>query len=266
MKKILNLMALFFGMLFIVQSVAYADSCSSVEREMVQGQTAVEVARNDSGFQKAARLFEKATEKAPGCADAYYNLGLVYEKTTDYAKAKKALEKYLRLSPDAKDAATVRKQIYRLEFLVSNKVEEQKSLKTAEGRFVDNGDGTISDTQTGLMWAKKDSYAATGTCIWMDAAQTYARDLITGGHQDWRPPSIKELQSIYDDSEGIHAMDFNGSPLHLPAVFEQGGGYRYWSSEFSGDCCASFLDFRSNTVGRLARSFCDGFGVRAVRP
>ncbi|ATX79735.1 Tetratricopeptide repeat-containing protein [Mariprofundus aestuarium] len=266
MKKILNLMALFFGMLFIVQSVAYADSCSSVEREMVQGQTAVEVARNDGGFQKAARLFEKATEKAPGCADAYYNLGLVYEKTTDYAKAKKALEKYLRLSPDAKDAATVRKQIYRLEFLVSNKVEEQKALKTAEGRFVDNGDGTISDIQTGLMWAKKDSYAATGTCIWMDAAQTYARDLITGGHQDWRPPSIKELQSIYDDSEGIHAMDFNGSPLHLPAVFEQGGGYRYWSSEFSGDCCASFLDFRSNTVGRLARSFCDGFGVRAVRP
>ena len=138
MNQKTNLMVLFFGVAFFAQSAAYANSCSSVEREMVQGETAVEFAKDKNGYQEAARLFEEATEKAPGCAAAYYNLGLIYEKTTDYFKGKKALEKYLQLSPDAKDAAAVRKQIYRMEFLAENKdsaeAENKKRFKEEESK------------------------------------------------------------------------------------------------------------------------------------
>jgi len=126
MKNTLNMMVLFFGMAFIAPRVAYADPCASAEREMVQGQTAIEFAKDQNGYEKAVRLFERAIEKSPNCADAYYNLGLVYEKTTDYAKAKSALGKYLQLSPKAKDAAAVRRQIYRLEFIIANNGETER--------------------------------------------------------------------------------------------------------------------------------------------
>jgi len=60
MRNTLSMMVLFFGMAFIASGVAYAGSCASAEREMVQGQTAVEFAKDQSGYEKAVRLFERA--------------------------------------------------------------------------------------------------------------------------------------------------------------------------------------------------------------
>jgi len=60
--------------------------------------------------------------------------------------------------------------------------------------FVDNGDGTISDQGTNLMWQKQDD----GTIRnWADAI-TYCEGLILAGRTDWRLPTIKELKSITD--------------------------------------------------------------------
>jgi hypothetical protein len=61
-----------------------------------------------------------------------------------------------------------------------------------QNRFVDHGDGTITDQATGLMWQRADS--ARG----MDwgAALRYAQDLELAGHDDWRLPNAKELHSI----------------------------------------------------------------------
>lgn len=65
--------------------------------------------------------------------------------------------------------------------------------------FVDNGDGTVSDDATGLMWAKADS--ARGMS-WEDAlawaAQKNAENYL--GHDDWRVPDAKELHSLLDYS------------------------------------------------------------------
>jgi Protein of unknown function (DUF1566) len=63
--------------------------------------------------------------------------------------------------------------------------------------FADNGDGTVRDTATGLMWMQDDS--AQGM-IWEEAlAWTEARNAETYlGYSDWRLPNIKELQSIVD--------------------------------------------------------------------
>ncbi|MEK7990297.1 MAG: DUF1566 domain-containing protein [Thiotrichaceae bacterium] len=63
-------------------------------------------------------------------------------------------------------------------------------------RFVDNGDGTISDYGTGLMWMKDDSGQGKD---WVNAL-AYAENLEYVDYDDWRLPNVKELQSIVDYS------------------------------------------------------------------
>lgn len=61
-------------------------------------------------------------------------------------------------------------------------------------QFVNNGDGTITDSATGLMWMQNDN--GTGV-LWADAL-SYAENFTYAGHSDWRLPDTKELQSIVD--------------------------------------------------------------------
>ena len=63
--------------------------------------------------------------------------------------------------------------------------------------FVDNGDGTITDKATELMWAQADSgkgldWQEALACAQQMNAESYL------GHGDWRLPGVKELQSIID--------------------------------------------------------------------
>ncbi|CCQ72106.1 DUF1566 domain-containing protein [Magnetospira sp. QH-2] len=58
-------------------------------------------------------------------------------------------------------------------------------------RYRDNGDGTVSDLVTGLMWER----AFRRNVAWNSAAGQ-ARQATTGGHRDWRVPSTKELYSL----------------------------------------------------------------------
>jgi hypothetical protein len=60
--------------------------------------------------------------------------------------------------------------------------------------FADNGDGTVTDKTTGLIWQKQDD----GIPRNWKAAVGYCDDLSLGGHDDWRLPSKKELISIID--------------------------------------------------------------------
>ncbi len=70
-----------------------------------------------------------------------------------------------------------------------------------EGRFVDNGDGTVTDTCTGLMW-QKDTADVNGRrnratmqdrLNWQDALK-YCESLSFAGHDDWRLPNVRELR------------------------------------------------------------------------
>lgn len=66
-------------------------------------------------------------------------------------------------------------------------------------QFLDHGDGTISDQASGLMWARDDSGAGLDWAAALDwvAHQNAAQYL---GHDDWRLPNAKELQSLVDYS------------------------------------------------------------------
>ncbi len=60
--------------------------------------------------------------------------------------------------------------------------------------FVDNGNGTISDNATGLMWMKNDN----GTGVLWENALIYSEGFEYAGYTDWRLPNAKELLSIVD--------------------------------------------------------------------
>ena len=106
--------------------------------------------------------------------------------------------------------------------------------------FVDNGDGTITDLATGLMWMQDDSGAfgagsyGDGSLNWQQALD-WCEDMNYAGYSDWRLPDAKELQSIVDYTRspattGTAAIDpiFSVTP-----ILDEGGEVNfpfYWSS------------------------------------
>lgn len=78
-----------------------------------------------------------------------------------------------------------------------------------KNKFKDNGDGTISDKATGLMWTKDDSKIGMN---W-ERALGYAEQSNASGYSDWRLPNAKELQSIVDYER---APDVTNSPAIDP--------------------------------------------------
>ena len=69
--------------------------------------------------------------------------------------------------------------------------------------LVDNGDGTITDEATGLMWIAEDSGKG---MLWQEAL-SYAEGMEYAGYRDWRLPVAKELQSIVDYSRSPSATN-----------------------------------------------------------
>ncbi len=59
--------------------------------------------------------------------------------------------------------------------------------------YANNLDGTVTDTDTGLMWSQLPAAATS----W-DAALSYAENLSYNGYTDWRLPNLKELQTLTD--------------------------------------------------------------------
>ena len=69
--------------------------------------------------------------------------------------------------------------------------------------FVDNGDGTVSDSDTGLMWELKtddDGNRDKDNVYNWEEALSYCEKLDLAGYNDWRLPNMNELQSIVDYS------------------------------------------------------------------
>ena len=60
--------------------------------------------------------------------------------------------------------------------------------------YTANGDGTVTDNRTGLVWQQAETAAMT----WEEALQ-YVKRLSLAGHHDWRLPNIKELESLNNE-------------------------------------------------------------------
>jgi len=99
--------------------------------------------------------------------------------------------------------------------------------------FVDNGDGTVMHTKTGLMWKKCSEGLGGATCTtgaatahdWQAALQL-AETLNNGGgfasYNDWRVPNLKELHSIVERQCVNPAINATIFPATVSA--------QYWSA------------------------------------
>ena len=82
-------------------------------------------------------------------------------------------------------------------------------------QYRDNGDGTVSDLNTGLMWVR-----ARGEKLSWDAAVAGAATCRVGQHNDWRTPSIKELYSLINFTGGFHLRAADSQPYLDTKYFE----------------------------------------------
>jgi hypothetical protein len=101
--------------------------------------------------------------------------------------------------------------------------------------FVDNSDGTVSDNATQLMWAKDDSGEGMNWPTALAWAETKNAENYLG-HNDWRLPDIKELESIVDytrspSTSESPSIDYNY--FNTTSIINEAGQVDYpyfWSS------------------------------------
>jgi hypothetical protein len=79
--------------------------------------------------------------------------------------------------------------------------------------YQDNGDGTVTDLSTGLMWVK-----ARGSKVSWNDALAAADTCTVGGHNDWRAPTIKEIYSLILFS-GVFGADPGSSIPFIDTAF-----------------------------------------------
>jgi hypothetical protein len=118
--------------------------------------------------------------------------------------------------------------------------------------LTDNGNATVTDQATGLVWQKKDD----GTTKTWQSALDYCNALSMASSSDWRLPNIKELRSIVDESGYNPSIDpvFNGTNASI-----------YWSSSSSAYSpgTAWFVSFGYGDVSPGNKTY--NYYVRCVR-
>jgi len=121
-------------------------------------------------------------------------------------------------------------------------------------RFINNGNGTVTDTDTGLVWQQGELVSALD---WTNALN-YTAGLVLGGFQDWRLPNIKELESLNDEMRSNPSIDTNFFPNARSA--------RYWSSttQFGHATNAWWNEF-INGITSYEGTKAASYWVRAVR-
>jgi len=110
--------------------------------------------------------------------------------------------------------------------------------------YSDNGDGTVTDPTTGLIWMRcamgqaweKDTCTGTAGTYWFDAANALTGTVTFAGQSDWRLPSIRELLSIVERSVSHPAIDTSVFPNAPSSYFWTGSpdayNYRYVTSTY----------------------------------
>ena len=121
--------------------------------------------------------------------------------------------------------------------------------------FVINGDGTVTDTVTGLMWQQ----TTPGKKSW-EGAIRYCEGLTLAEHDNWRLPHRRELRSIADYSRCGPAIDTDFFPNTLSSDY-------YWSSTTSAysSYCPWVVHFYYGYGSRYFKDSHSYSYVRAVR-
>ena len=122
---------------------------------------------------------------------------------------------------------------------------EGGSTLTDEKRFCDNGDGTVTDKETKLMWNQTDAYQDTSKWSNWFMAEDYIKSLNNkkfAGYINWRMPTLEEAEDLYD--EDIHIRDMDRFEIFIHSAFSPGGGFTTWTSDERAQGTACIFYFR----------------------
>jgi hypothetical protein len=165
---------------------------------------------------------------------------------------------------------------------LSNLVNGETDRRDPGVRFVNNGDGTITDFQTGLMWEVKDNsgglHDKDNTYTWSSTApnpdgtlfaqflaeiNSNSHDTATNaqskvrfdGYTDWRIPTIVELQTLHDSNCR------SGPPCVVDPIFHTNcmpGCLSVTFDPANACSCTAAIDYWSSTSFNLSSAW----GVR----
>ena len=122
--------------------------------------------------------------------------------------------------------------------------------------FVDNGDDTVTDQVTGLMWQKDGSSEG---MTWADAKE-YVNKLNSdrfAGYSDWRLPTIEELASLMKSSK------LEGD-LYIDPIYSKKQTF-CWSADTFGPEMAWYASFKTGMIRHVYFFFYDVRATRSIR-
>jgi hypothetical protein len=144
------------------------------------------------------------------------------------------------------------------------------------GQYIDHGDGTATDTKTGLMWKRCSEGLAGDNCedgkakeyTWNDAVERF-KNVEYAGYSDWRLPTIDELKTLVYCSKGKNEYDYCKDGSEAPMINQQAFPNTEATWFWSGSPYAGYSDgawyvyFNYGNSGNDYRD--DNLAVRLVR-
>ena len=131
-------------------------------------------------------------------------------------------------------------------------------------RFTDNDDGSILDNETGLIWAKEDSWPVAQDWLNFQESLEFVDEMNKKdylGFHDWRIPEREEIEKIFIADSTILARSNN--EIHLDPLFAPSGGNASWCLPFDQQA-AFYFSYTSGNAQQFDQDYSQGY-VRLVR-
>lgn len=125
----------------------------------------------------------------------------------------------------------------------ANSVRCVRGTSWGQNSYVDNGNGTVTDNMSGLVWQQSDDGVARN---WSEAL-SYCENLTLANSSEWRLPDIRELESlttITGSDETLYNPALNTTYFPLPQLFD------FWSSS-----TASYEQYTVPNAAWIASSY-----------
>ena len=123
------------------------------------------------------------------------------------------------------------------------------------GTLSANGDGTVTDNKSKLMWQQSDA----GNSFNWSSAKQYCDSVMIGDYADWRLPTVAELDSIFD-------YNSTGTTLFASPFTNNAASTRYWTGRPLASNTSNYWYMMSNDASTATSGGTGNFGhVRCVR-